>query len=396
MKILIAEDDPVIRQILNKSLSKWGHDVLVTEDGDQAWDAMKDGKGPNFALLDWMMPGIDGVEVCRRIRDSEQNGYTYIIMLTAKDKKEDIIKGFEAGADDYIIKPFNSDELKSRLQVGNRILTLEENLASKISEIQRANDVMREDIKAAASIQKSLLPEKLPGNSLLEIEYRFIPCDEVGGDMLDVFEICDNHMGMFISDIVGHGVPAAMFSVNISRTMAPVNGNASVIRTMDENGVFTEVQPSEVVGWLNNQFYMELEKTLYSTMVYGIINTQTLEFTHVNAGHKPVILVRNGKASEIESEGGLPIGISEGIEYSQSSFQLEAGDRLYFYTDGAIEKDQFTDPVKDIEDFLNFIQEISLLPLSESLDKITEMVMRNAVDGSPYDDVTILGVQIKE
>jgi len=396
MEILIAEDDPVSRRVLEKTLIKWGYNVLVTEDGDQAWDTLKDGNGPSFAVLDWMMPGIDGTEVCRRIRNLKQKSYTYVILLTAKDKQSDIIKGLEAGADDYVVKPFDSDELKSRLQVGKRIINLEENLASKITEIQLANDVLIDDLKAAALIQHNLLPDKLPNNSRLNIDFRFVPCDAVGGDMLDVFEICDNHIGISISDVAGHGVSAAMFAVTINRLLSPVAGHTSVVRSKKNNGAFNPVSPDEVLSMLNNQFHVKSQNAVYATMIYGMINTDTLEFTHVRAGHKPVILVRSNDASELESRGGLPIGISKDVEYFQTSFQLEKGDRLYFYTDGAIETDKFTDPRKDIENFLKFIQEISSLPLSESLDRINEMVISNAENRSPHDDVAILGIEIKE
>jgi sigma-B regulation protein RsbU (phosphoserine phosphatase) len=396
MEILIAEDDPVSRRVLEKTLIKWGYNVLVTEDGDQAWDTLKDCSGPSFVVLDWMMPGIDGTEVCRRIRNLKQKSYTYVILLTAKDKQSDIIKGLEAGADDFVVKPFDSDELKSRLQVGKRIINLEENLASKITEIQLANDLLRDDLKAAALIQHNLLPGKLPSNSRLNIDFRFVPCDAVGGDMLDVFEICDNHLGISISDVAGHGVSAAMFAVTINRLLSPVSGHTSVVRSKGNNGAFNPVSPDEVLSMLNNQFHVKSQNAVYATMIYGMINTETLEFTHVRAGHKPVILVRNNDASELESCGGLPIGISEDFKYSQTSFQLEKGDRLYFYTDGAIETTKFTDPRKDIEIFLKFIQEISSLTLSESLDKINEMVISNAENRSPHDDVAILGVEIKE
>ena len=396
MEILIAEDDPVSRRVLEKTLIKWGYDVLVAEDGDKAWDALKDGSGPNFAVLDWMMPGIDGVEVCRRIRNLKHKSYTYVILLTAKDTQSDIVKGLEAGADDYVVKPFDHDELKSRLDVGKRIINLEENLASKIKEIQHANDILTDDLKAAALIQHNLLPDKLPKNKRFNIDFRFVPCDAVGGDMLDVFEFCDNHIGISISDVTGHGVPAAMFAVTINRMLSPVSGHSSIIRSIDDNGDFIPVSPDKVLALLNNQFQVKSQNAVYATMIYGMINSDTLEFTVVRAGHKPFILLRNNNASELQCGGGLPIGIREDFEYSQTSFQLEKGDRLYFYTDGAIETGKFTDPKKDIQNFLNFIQKLSSLTLSESLDRINEMVVSNAANRSPHDDVAILGVEIKE
>ena len=129
MRILIAEDDPTSRALLSEVLGKFGHDVVETENGFQAWDAMQQADSPRVAILDWMMPGMDGLEVCRRIRRRGGDSYAYIIVLTAKGMRGDIEAGFEAGADDYLIKPLIIDDLKQRLRVAQRILTSEDRQA---------------------------------------------------------------------------------------------------------------------------------------------------------------------------------------------------------------------------------------------------------------------------
>ena len=149
MEILIAEDDAISRRILEKTLTNWGYSVVVTEDGKSAWEALKTGNY-KLAVLDWMMPGMDGVEICNRVRELKSDNYTYLILLTAKSQKTDIVKGLQSGADDYVTKPFDHEELKSRLQVGKRILFLEEQLAKQVEEISHSNDVMRRDIEIAA------------------------------------------------------------------------------------------------------------------------------------------------------------------------------------------------------------------------------------------------------
>ena len=125
MKILIAEDDPVSRRLLQATLVKWSYDVVVAHDGVETWEALQDKDAPKLAILDWMMPGMDGVEICRKIRQRKETPYTYIILLTTKSEKEDIIKGMNAGADDYITKPFVPQELKVRLRAGRRIIELQ-------------------------------------------------------------------------------------------------------------------------------------------------------------------------------------------------------------------------------------------------------------------------------
>ncbi|MCE5315088.1 MAG: EAL domain-containing protein [Armatimonadota bacterium] len=130
MRILIAEDDPVSRRLLEALLKKWGYDVVVAQDGRQAWDILKKNDAPKMAIVDWMMPELDGVQVCQNVRQREDDYYIYIILLTAKSQKQDIIQGMVAGADDYVTKPFDANELNARLRAGRRILDLQSELLS--------------------------------------------------------------------------------------------------------------------------------------------------------------------------------------------------------------------------------------------------------------------------
>jgi len=137
MRILIAEDDPVSRRLLEAKLVKWGYEVVVTRNGEEAWEALRMEDAPRLAILDWMMPGIDGVELCKKIRTEIWEPYTYIILLTALHREEDLVTGMEAGADDYITKPFKANELRVRLRAGRRIIELQ-------SELIEAREVLRE------------------------------------------------------------------------------------------------------------------------------------------------------------------------------------------------------------------------------------------------------------
>jgi len=128
MKVLIAEDDAVSRRLLESSLTRWGYDVVVASDGIEASRLLLVPDAPKLAVLDWLMPGIDGAQLCEDIRRQKPEPYTYIIMLTSKQSKEDVIRGLEAGADDYVCKPFDPSELKVRLRTGKRILYLQDEL----------------------------------------------------------------------------------------------------------------------------------------------------------------------------------------------------------------------------------------------------------------------------
>jgi two-component system cell cycle response regulator len=128
MRVLIAEDDPVSRRLLQAFLTKWGYDVVVTSDGREAWEELQKKVSPNLVISDWMMPYMDGVELCRKIREMERRDYIYFIILTAKGRKEDIVSGLESGADDYLVKPFDREEMRYRVQIGERIIALEQGI----------------------------------------------------------------------------------------------------------------------------------------------------------------------------------------------------------------------------------------------------------------------------
>lgn len=138
MKIVIAEDDNISRRLLEVTLTKWGYEVVSTGDGEAAWQVLQAETPPPLAILDWMMPRLDGVEVCRRVRQQTDRPYTYLILLTAKGSKDDLALGLEAGADDYVNKPFDHKELRARIRVGERTIALEQALAKKVSELETA------------------------------------------------------------------------------------------------------------------------------------------------------------------------------------------------------------------------------------------------------------------
>ncbi len=165
MKILIAEDDAGTRSLLNHKLSSWGFDVVLAVDGDEAWDVLQRNDGPKLILLDWMMPGMNGIEICLRIRREMTSIPTYLIFLTGRVDKKDIVEGLEAGADDYITKPFEDSELRARINAGRRIIELQSALLEKerldgVVEIARAVcHELSQPLQAISGISELLLME---------------------------------------------------------------------------------------------------------------------------------------------------------------------------------------------------------------------------------------------
>jgi DNA-binding response OmpR family regulator len=138
MKILVAEDDRVSRQILTISLTKWGYEVVPTFDGNQAWDELQKEDAPSLAILDWMMPGIDGIDLVKRVRALARPVQTYVMLLTARVDKQSIVAGLQAGANDYLTKPVELDELRARVHVARQMVELQSQLAQRVSELEQA------------------------------------------------------------------------------------------------------------------------------------------------------------------------------------------------------------------------------------------------------------------
>ncbi|MBP1627178.1 MAG: copR [Holophagaceae bacterium] len=143
MKILIADDDPVSRCALAAVLRGSGFEVLEAADGSQAWEILQDGHSPQLVILDWMMPGLNGLQVCRKVRGLETARPPYLIVLTSRDSKSDVLEALEAGADEFLSKPFDPMELRARIQVGKRLVSLQNTVADRVQELQAALDQVR-------------------------------------------------------------------------------------------------------------------------------------------------------------------------------------------------------------------------------------------------------------
>jgi phosphoserine phosphatase RsbU/P len=138
MRILIADDDAISRMTLERTLRGWGHEVVTVSDGLLAWKILCEDEAPGVAILDWMMPGLEGPEVCRRVRELARTIPTYLILLTGKNATKDVVAGLESGADDYVTKPFDRAELQSRINVGERMIALQQGLADRVRELEES------------------------------------------------------------------------------------------------------------------------------------------------------------------------------------------------------------------------------------------------------------------
>ena len=204
-------------------------------------------------------------------------------------------------------------------------------------ELQKANQRMKSDLEAAAEIQKSLLPKAPPDIAGVSFAWVFKPCEELAGDILNAFMLDEQQVGLYLLDVSGHGVTAALLSVTLNRVLSPAPSPHSLLKQHVEGSRYRLLPPTEVAEQLNRQFPMDPTTGQYFTLLYGILNLQTREFRYVCAGHPgPVHLSGSGEPVIVETQG-FPIGFFKDAIYEEHSITMKSGDRLYLYSDGITE-----------------------------------------------------------
>jgi sigma-B regulation protein RsbU (phosphoserine phosphatase) len=400
MKVLVADDDPVVRRLLEIYLQEWGHEVVLASDGERAWALFQE-CAFSIVISDWMMPDVDGLELVRRIRASEWQGYVYVILLTSKSRREDIVRGMEAGADDFMAKPFDRDELRVRLRAGVRILNLEQSLAQRNVELQAsnaglfsANQRMKQALDAAARIQRALLPTAVPELAGARFAWVFRPCEELAGDILNVIPLGQGILGLYLLDVSGHGVASALLSVTISRLLSPVREPTSLIlRCIAGTQEYRVVPPVEVAEQLNRRFFFDPEAEQFFTIIYGILDLDGREFRFVSAGHPGLVYLPRGAAPSIVSDSGLPIGVSE-YHYREHCLRVHPGDRLYLYSDGITEAMDPSGRLFGNRGLLESIERGRACSLKDSLAALMGAVEEWRRGSPSADDVSLLAVEI--
>ena len=247
MRILVVEDDPVSRKLLQKTLEGWGYEIITAENGKKALDIILN-ENLKFVVADWMMPVMDGLTLCRMLRSSKDKGYVYFIMLTGKDKKEDVIEGLKAGVDDYVVKPFDRSELQVRVRAGERILTLEKELTAKNESLQRLNlkleELVRLDTLTGAGNRLSFYEtiEKTHHRACrYAYGYGIIMCD------VDNFKLYNDTYGHLAGDnILRRVADSIKCSIRMSDDVFRYGGEEMVI-TLPDQDINTTITVAEKV-----------------------------------------------------------------------------------------------------------------------------------------------------
>jgi sigma-B regulation protein RsbU (phosphoserine phosphatase) len=315
--ILVVDDDKFIRQIMQRYLAKVGFHLEMANDGRHAIE-MLESLRPDIIISDWMMPEVDGLALCRWVRQHEDLKDTYYILLSARDRVEDKTLGLDVGADDYMTKPFQGQELVARVRSGLRLRGIQMELSS-------AYRTLDAEFQVLGNLQRSLLPNPLPSLPGYEFASHYSPSLRASGDYYDFIPLTNLHMGILVADVSGHGAAASMVMAIMRVVM-----RAFVQELLSPGGALTVV---------NNVLMQHVPTDQFATAFYGILNTRSSRFVYTSAGHNPPLLFRaeTKQVEELPNTGGVPLKILPDIRYEEAEVQLQPGDQLVLYTDGLTE-----------------------------------------------------------
>lgn len=315
-RILVVDDDLINLQVLINHLTISNYEVRVARSGQEAIDILfSDSFQTDLVLLDIMMPVMTGFEVCKILRERFSSYDLPIMMLTARNNPDDIVAGFEVGANDYITKPFDRGELIARVK---NFVELK-----KSNEKRRRLIELQKDLALAKEIQKQILPRELPTPPRLKIAAKYLPMETIGGDYYDFYLIDDNRTGIMVADVAGHGISAALLGAMMKIALSIQHDFAE--------------KPNELLSALNNEM-VKYTENFFITAQYLVIDTVLDECFFSSAGHWPAILIRRNDNSIVPLHTrGRPIGTSQSMDFSLAKHSLSRGDRIFIYTDGILE-----------------------------------------------------------
>jgi len=454
--VVIAEDSRIQAKMLQRRLTEAGHTVRWGETGAEALALVRE-RRPDIIVSDIEMPVMTGYEFCKAVKtDPALKTLPFILLSTLADPI-DIIRGLDAGADNYVTKPYEAEFLLGRIQsllaspleedsagaeaavlevtlagqqfrvkagrqqVLNLLVSTFENAVAKNQElvvanqdlsvardnlqrtnteltdlneqISRNNAQMVRDLEAAAKVQQSLLPAQDVTIPSTQVAWRYVPCHSLAGDFLNIFMLDEEHVGLFVVDVSGHGVPSSLMAVTVGRFLTPKVSDQSLLVRQGADGRIAVARPAEVATQLNRLFQADEFSGLYFTILYGVLHMPTGRLDYVSGGHPALVRVPAGGTPEFHPVEGFPIAFVPDVDYEQHSLQLSPGDRIYLYSDGvpeAMDKDR-----QQLGD--EALAGVLAATRSQSLDESVKALLQRVEDWcqpiGPLDDVSILGVE---
>lgn len=372
-QILIIDDDSTTQLLLERTLVMQGYDITLASDGEEGLIKAKTIR-PALIICDWIMPRKNGLEVCNQIKSTPELSTTFFILLTSLDSVDDRVKGLDAGADDFLCKPIEMNELKARVRAGLRLHQLSKDLENQ-------KHLLEAELAEAAEYVSTILPEPLQ-HPALSIDACFIPSRQLGGDSFDYFWLDDRHLVFYLLDVSGHGLRASLPSL-------------SVINLLRSRGLYNVdyCQPNTVLHGLNQTFQMNDRNDKYFTIWYGVYDSKNRCLTYSSAGHPPAILLES-KAENIEQRlktPGVPVGMFPDIKYVNASCKIAANSSLYIFSDGIYEIEPQNNSHWGLDRLINLLKKYQQTP-ERDLQRLLQYVRTWHPNFQFEDDLSILQI----
>ena len=370
-RILIVDDVPVNVEVLVEAL-KNDYKLSVAIDGERALRAVEKNP-PDLILLDIMMPGIDGYEVCRRLRAAEATRELPIMFLSALEDVANKARGFELGANDYLSKPFEVLEVKARV----RSLLRAKAYADAVREARER------EMSIAREIQMGLLPSDIAASTAgteLDVSAVMEPARQVGGDLFEVLRPDDDTLVVAIGDVMGKGIPAALF---MAVTM-------TLLRTLARQ----HRQPEEILRRLNDAIVVQNPRGLFVTMACLVFDLRSGRVRGASAGHNPLVLVpAAGEPRQLFRSSGMVIGLMPARTYTSEDLELGSGDTLFLFTDGVGEAENPAEEQLGDERVLTCLAGCAGRSSREGVEALLTAVREFAAGALQNDDISIVAVR---
>ncbi len=394
MQVLLVDDDRASQRLLERQLERWGYQVTKAPDGQVALDILEADPEISLMITDWMMPRMNGIELCRRARALKRTTYLHILMLTMREEKSDLLESFEAGVDAFLSKPCDPSELRAHLKVAERVQRLENNLAGKVEELAKAHQTLRSELEAAGRIQRSLLPSVAPKIDYIETGWSFQSCNVTAGDMLNVVRLDEHHLGLYVLDVSGHGCQAALLSVSLSRVLNPYPQQGGILKQFAEGRSYRIPSPAEVALELNRRFPVMRQSGQFFTFLYGVLDIRSLKLCYTRAGHSEPIHYSHGTCLRHEDQPSVPVGIVEAPDYTDYTMQLDRGDLLLFVTDGFEEAKNAEGREFGRESLEATLRVRPLWTIDAAIAAVQADLQAFTQEAAQMDDMTIVGLSI--
>ncbi|MCP5145677.1 MAG: SpoIIE family protein phosphatase [Gammaproteobacteria bacterium] len=386
-RILIVDDDVAIRDLLTLRLNAHGFATMSSTTGKDALEVISLNEF-DLVLLDVEMPELNGFDVLRQIRALHSPLELPVIMVTGRNGSTDVVNALEIGANDYVTKPVDLPVALARIRTHIALRQAQ-------GRVVDAHLQTLKDLDAAGSMQRSLLPTHCVSNTAIRYGWQYFPCAALGGDLLNVFWITDRYLGFYVLDVSGHGIPSALMSVAVSRSLSPHLRQGSVIVDINpQSPTPIVVPPAEVARRLNGSYQMSETGGLFFTLQYGVIDLVCRTMSFVCAGHpNPVKIGGSGYPVELPCIGGPPIGVLEEAEFVEASVDLERGDRVMLFSDGVYEQRNSAGEPFGLERLRG-----SMAVAEPDCERATQSVLRDLRAwngrGGFTDDISLLALQL--